>query len=51
MNITRNLGMLLLSIWLIFTGLVPLVSLNFQGLHVIMCILAIFSGVLILFGR
>ena len=51
MRITKNLGMLLLAIWLIMTGLIPLLSLNFQGLSLIMGILAIAAGVLILLGR
>ena len=51
MRITKNLGMLLLAIWLIMTGLVPLLNLNFQGLSLIMSVLAIAAGVLILLGR
>ena len=51
MRITRNLGMLLLAIWLIMTGLIPLLSLNFQSLSLVMGVLAIAAGVLILLGR
>ncbi len=51
MKLTKNLGMLLLSIWLILTGLIALLSFNFQGLPLIMAILAIAAGVLILLGR
>ena len=51
MRITRNLGMLLLAIWLIMTGLITLLSLNFQGLPLIMGILAVAAGVLVLLGR
>jgi len=51
MKVTKNLGMLLLSIWLILTGLIPLLSLSFSGLWTIMAILAIGAGVLILFGK
>jgi hypothetical protein len=51
MKITKNLGMLLLAIWLIMTGLIALLSLSFQGLPLIMGILAIAAGVLILLGR
>jgi hypothetical protein len=43
--------MLLLAIWLILTGLITLFSLNFQGLSLIMGILALAAGVLILLGR
>ncbi len=51
MKLPKNLGMLLLSIWLILTGLIPLVSLSFSGLGTLMAILAIAAGVLILLGR
>lgn len=30
MKVTRNVGMLLLGIWLALTGLVPLLNLGFQ---------------------
>jgi len=51
MKLTKNLGMLLLSIWLILTGVIPLLSLSFSGLHAVMAILAIVAGLLILMGR
>lgn len=51
MSITKNIGMLLLAIWLIVTGLIPLLNFSFSGLGTIMAILAIASGVLILVGR
>ncbi len=51
MRVTKNLGMLLLAIWLILYGLSALFGLNFQGLPVIMAILALAAGVLILLGR
>jgi hypothetical protein len=50
-RVTRNLGMLLLAIWLILTGLMPLLNLSFQGVGTIMAMLAIASGVLLLIGR
>jgi hypothetical protein len=50
-RLTRNLGMLLLAIWLILTGLMPLLNLSFQGVGTIMAILAIAAGVLLLIGR
>ena len=50
-RMTRNLGMLLLAIWLILTGLMPLLNLSFQGVGTIMAILSIASGVLLLIGR
>ncbi|HLE35827.1 MAG TPA: hypothetical protein VI699_01635 [Candidatus Acidoferrales bacterium] len=51
MKLTKSLGMLLLGIFLILTGLIPLLSLNFAGLPMIMAILAIAAGILILLGR
>jgi hypothetical protein len=51
MKVTKNLGMLLLGIWLIATGLIPLLSLSFSGLGTLMAILAIAAGALILVGR
>ena len=51
MRLTRNLGMLLLAIWLILGGLTPLLNLSFSGLGTAMAILAIAAGVLIVIGR
>lgn len=51
MKVTRNLGMLLLAIWFIVTGLVSLLSLSFSGLGTIMAILALAVGILILLGK
>jgi len=49
MNFTRNIGFLLLAIWLILTGLSAFVSMG--GLAVILSILAIVAGIFILIGR
>ena len=51
MHINRNIGFLLLAIWLILYGLIALLSLSFAGLGVIMAILAIAAGVFILLNR
>ncbi len=51
MKLTRNIGFLLLSIWLILTGLIGLLKFNFSGLPVIMAILAIAAGIFILLQR
>ena len=48
--LTSNLGMLLLAIWLILTGLAAFVP-AISGLGVILAIIAIAAGVLILIGR
>lgn len=50
-KLTKNVGMILLGIWLIMTGLIPLLHLSFEGLPLIMSILAIAAGVLALLGR
>ena len=51
MNITKNIGMLLLSIWLILTGLLSVVSIPIPAIGTILAVLAIAAGVLILLGR
>ncbi len=50
MKLTRNLGMLLLAIWLIVTGLLAFVP-SLAGLGTLLDVLAIAAGVLILLGR
>ena len=50
-RVPKNLGMLLLAVWLILSGLIPLLHLSFSGLGTLMAILAIAAGVLILVGR
>jgi len=47
----RNLGTLLLGIWLILHGLISLVDLSFSGLGTIMAVLALVAGFLIVVGR
>ena len=49
MNFTKNIGFLLLAIWLILTGLSAFISMG--GLAVILAILAIAAGIFILLGR
>lgn len=51
MKLTKNLGMLLLGIWLIASGLIPLLNVSFSGLGTVMAILAIAAGALILLGK
>lgn len=51
MKITRNIGMLLLAVWLIMTGLVPLLNIGFSGLGTVMAVLAIAAGILLVIGR
>jgi len=47
----KNLGMLVLGIWLIVTGLIPLLHLSFEGLGMVITIGAIAAGALILLGK
>lgn len=49
-NITKNIGMLLLAAWLILTGLAAFIP-AIGGLGVILAILAIAAGVFILLQR
>lgn len=51
MKLPHNLGMILTGIWLIATGLIPLLHLSYSGLGTIMAILAIVAGALILLGK
>ena len=51
MKLTRNIGMLLLALWLILTGVIPLLHLSFSGQGTVMAIIAIAAGVLIVVGR
>jgi hypothetical protein len=50
-KLTKSMGMILLGLWLILTGLIPLLKLSFNGFPEIMSVLAIAAGVLILLGR
>lgn len=49
--LNKNLGMMLLGVWLVLTGLVGLFALTFAGLGVILGILALAAGILILIGK
>lgn len=51
MTITKNLGMLLLAIYLIVAGVLGLGIINVGDLGVVVALLAIAAGVLILLGR
>ena len=47
----RNLGMILLAIWLILTGLLPLLNVRISPtVSMVLAILAIAAGILILSG-
>jgi len=51
MILSKKLGMLLLGIWLIVTGLLQVVSIPIPSIDPILAILAIAAGVFILLGR
>ena len=48
---TRNLGMMLLAVWLILTGLTPLLRLTIPQGGTLMAVLAVAAGLLILVDR
>jgi len=47
----RNLGMLLLAVYLLLSGLFSLVPLGIVGLGNLLALLAIVTGILILMGK
>jgi hypothetical protein len=49
LNITKNLGMLVLAIWLILMGLTQIPVVAIPG--ILLGILALIAGILILLGR
>jgi len=49
MRLTKSLGLLLLSIWLILHGLISLFNISFKGLYIIMACLALAAGIVIIF--
>ena len=51
MNITKNLGMLLLSIYLIILGLSGTFGFSLGQLNILVPILAVAAGILILIGK
>ncbi len=51
MRLTTNLGMLLLGIWLILTGMLPFLRVNIPEQATILSVLALIAGVLILLGK
>jgi hypothetical protein len=51
MKLTKSIGMLLLGIWLILTGLAGVIAIPIPALGIILAVLAIAAGALILLGR
>lgn len=50
-KLTKNMGMLLLSIWLIASGLLQVVDIAIPSSGIILAVLAIASGIFILMGK
>lgn len=50
-KLTRKIGFLVLAIWLVLNGLIPLLHLSFSGIGVVMAGLSIAAGVLIAVAR
>jgi hypothetical protein len=48
---TKNLGMLLLAIWLIANGVLAFVNIPFAQMGMLMAVLSAAAGVLLLLGR
>ena len=48
---TKNLGMLLLGIWLMVTGALTLANISFAHAGSVLAALAVAAGILILLGR
>lgn len=51
LNVTQRLGMLLLGIWLIITGLLQALSIGNPVVSVLLALLAIAAGILIVLER
>lgn len=51
MKVTRSFGLLLLGVWLIATGLIPLFNISFSGIGTLMACVAIAAGTLLIAGR
>lgn len=51
MKMSKNLGKLLLGIWLIVTGLMQVVSIPIPSIHIILAMLAIAAGALIVIDK
>ena len=50
-QLTRSLGVILFCIWLILTGLLPLLTVAIPASDIVLSLLAIAAGILILVGR
>ncbi|MBD3386100.1 hypothetical protein GF407_14390 [candidate division KSB1 bacterium] len=51
MKKTSKIGMILLAIWLVLKGLIPLLNIHIANLDLLMAILAVATGILIFLDR
>ncbi len=51
MRVTKDLGILLLAIWLILTGALPVLKITFPSSALLLQLLAVAAGVLLLLKR
>jgi hypothetical protein len=51
MKLASNMGMLVLGIWLIVVGALPLLNISFNGEAAVRNVLAVAAGVLILMNK
>ena len=47
----KRWGVIVLSVWLILTGLLPLLNLSFAGSGTVLTVLALVSGILLILGE
>jgi hypothetical protein len=47
----KKFGMMLLGAWLVMKGLIALLNLSFDGLNMLMALLALAAGILIIVNR
>lgn len=51
MKRVSGVGMTLLGVWLVLSGLIGVIHLSFSGLSLLQGVLALVAGILILLGR
>lgn len=51
MKLNTNLGLLFAGIWFVLTGLISLIDFGFDGLSILMALLALAAGILLILGR
>ena len=51
MKLSKNLGMILLGVWLVATGALQFIKIDSSIVGIVMAILAIAAGLLLLIGK